>query len=81
MSLFFKRSIENLIKKQFRKICNIRFDASSSALSNDENRCSLSDFYEELFKKYSSVFFEMSVGVTVAQANETYIIKILLLLY
>ena len=53
-SIFFDISKIDLknFRRHTRKICNRRFDASSSPLSNDENRRSLSCIYKKLFKKY-----------------------------
>ncbi len=56
-----------------RKAYNIRFDASSSPLSNGENCSSLSCFYQKLFKKILT-----SIHVTVTHANKTDLIEILL---
>jgi hypothetical protein len=44
------------IRNHIRKIGNILFDASSSPLSNGENRNSLSCSYQKLLKKYSRAF-------------------------
>jgi hypothetical protein len=38
-----------------RKTYKMQFDAFSSPLSNDENRSSLSCFYEKLFKPHSII--------------------------
>ena len=57
----------------------MKFDASSSALSNGENRSSPSCFYQKLYTQYSSTFFKMSVHATRRHANKTDLIEILLL--
>ncbi len=49
---------KNAFEINIRNTYNIQFDASSSPLSNDENRSSLFYFYQQLFKKYSLTFIE-----------------------
>ncbi len=51
-SFFHKTSVFPTV----RKIDNIWFDASSSPLSNGENRSSLSRFHQKLFQKYTRAF-------------------------
>jgi hypothetical protein len=63
-------------KNHIRKTCNIRFDVSPSALSNDENHSSLFCLYQKLFRRYSS-----GISVTVTFHNKAALIGILLLWY
>jgi hypothetical protein len=71
----------NTSEINIRKTYNTRFDASSSGLSNVENRSSVSCFYQKLLKKYSFAFFEISISITVTGVNKTDLIEILLLLF
>ena len=57
-----------------KKSDNIWFDASSSPLSNGENRSSLSCFYQKLFQKYTRAFM-----LPVYMRQKTDFIEILLL--
>jgi hypothetical protein len=47
---------EKTIRNHVRKIDSVWFDASSSPLSNGENRSSLSRFHQKLFQKYTRAF-------------------------
>jgi hypothetical protein len=63
-SFFHKTSIfptvrqlnKKTVRNHVRKIDNVWFDASSSPLSNCENRSPLSCFYQKLFQKYTRAF-------------------------
>jgi hypothetical protein len=83
-SVFHKKHIFPTVRKfnkkkcrnDIKKITNTQLDASSSPLSNGENRSSLSCFCQTLFKKYSRAFM-FAVRGTRLSAKETDLIEIL----
>ena len=77
----FKEVDWKTLKNLVRKLYNMRSNVSLSFLSSYDNGSSLSCFHQKFFKRYSRIFFEASINITVTYHKKQLFVEILLLWY